>query len=160
MSNNENPMSINQSFIKKIFTKRGGNGSNSNNKNKNIVANIVGLNNGIRIVSEACSACWDRPVPNTYDEKAEYIAKRTRIGHTSVTEHSNCVICIYVDNSFSDELIAFLSACRYLHTCVKRSKDHEGYFLLVGGSYRAYSDVFLNIDNVDNSILKIITNKL
>ena len=157
--NNENPMTTNQSFIKKIFTKRGG--SDSSSKTKSIInADVVGLNNGVGIVAEACACCWDRPIPTTYNDKAEYIAKRTRIGHTSVTEHSNCVMCIYISNSYSKDLISFLSACRYLHTSVKESSDHNGYFAIIGGSYRAYSDVFMTIDNVDNAILKIVTGRL
>ena len=72
--NNENPMATNQSFIKKIFTKRGG--SNSPFKDNSIInADVVGLNNGIGIVAEACACCWDRPIPTTYNDKAEYIGR-------------------------------------------------------------------------------------
>ena len=91
--NNENPMTTNQSFIKKIFTKRSG--SDSSSKTKSIInADVVGLNNGVGIVAEACACCWDRKVPDGYSAAAEYIGKRTKIGHTSVIEHSNHVMYI------------------------------------------------------------------
>lgn len=154
-----NPISNNKNFFGKIFTK------NSKKKENtyigSIEGNIISENHAVPIVAEACACCWDRPIPTSYDTQAEYIAKRSRIGHTSVTEHSNCVMLLKIPNEYSDDLIKLVSACRYLHTAIKKSTDNTTWYLLIGGSYRAYSDLIKNIDNIySNSVLKFIIRQL
>ena len=56
-----------------------------------IITELVGMNKAVDIVSEACACCWDKSIPDDYPGRAEYVAKRTRTGHTSILEHSNFV---------------------------------------------------------------------
>ena len=154
-----NPIGDNKNFFGKIFTK------NSKKKENTYIGSIEGTiiseNHAVPIVAEACACCWNRPIPTSYDTQAEYIAKRSRIGHTSVTEHSNCVMLLKIPNEYSDDLIKLVSACRYLRTAIKKSTDNTAWYLLIGGSYRAYSDLIKNIDNIySNTVLQFIIRQL
>lgn len=121
---------------------------------------LIGMNNAIPICASACACCWDKKIPDTYAEMSEYVAKRSRIGHTSVLEHSNYVIYISVDNYYSDSLISFLNICNFLHTYCVKSSDNTRWHVIIGGSYRAYSDLYREADDLNNPILKAVTGNL
>ena len=117
------------------------------------------MNDGVNICSRACAVCWDTKLPIDYDKRAEYIGKRTRIGHTSVIEHSNTVFLLPIDISKDGtDLMVFLSECRYLHTIFRLSKKNPSIgYLLIGGSWRAFADIFYFSSNLDNAIaLRVI----
>ena len=124
------------------------------------VAHIIGMNEAIPICAEACACCWDRPVPIKYEAKATYVAKRARIGHTSVLEHSNYVVYVSVDASLEEELIEFLDWCHYVNTKAVKSSDGSRWHLIVGGSFRAFSDIYRETDDLNNTVLKAITGNL
>lgn len=132
----------------------------SHSTSSKAVAHIIGMNEAIPICAEACACCWDRPVPTKYEAKAEYVAKRARIGHTSVLEHSNYVVYISIDISLEEELIEFLDWCHYVNTKAIKSSDGSRWHLIVGGSFRAFSDIYRETDDLNNSILKAITGNL
>ena len=124
---------------------------------------LVMMNDGVNICAEACASCWDSKLPTEWKDKAIYLSKRTKIGHTSVIEHANVVILIGVRNNvpeIKEELIEFLSSNRFMHSCYKASYDpsFSGYlgYLLIGGQYRAFSDLFLFMENQENYFLNII----
>lgn len=142
--------------IKKMFNKK----NNEEPTFGTVDVQLIGMNNAIPICAEACACCWDRPVPEDYFNKANYIAKRSKIGHTSVLEHSNYVLYISVDSCFEKNLIEFLGLCKYLNKEVMRSTDGSRWHLILGGSFRAYSDLYREANDLNNPILKAITGNL
>lgn len=127
---------------------------------KPVTIELIGMNNAIPICAEACSCCWDKVAPEDYDGKAEYIAKRSRIGHTSVLEHSNYVVYINADTQYTDDIMILLSWNHYLYTKLIKSEDGNSWHLIIGGSFRAYADLYRESDDLNNAILKAITGNL
>ena len=149
-----NPLAT-ESTISKIKTKF--NKKNNTESNiSSITVELVGMNRAIDICSEACACCWDKQIPDDYAGRAEYVAKRTRTNHTSILEHSNFVIYLRINNSHIDDFINFISWNRYLHKKVCRNSNGE-WCVLLGGTYRAFSDIYLNADDLNNQVLKSIS---
>ena len=125
---------------------------------------LISMNDGVRICSEACACCWDKPLPTTYAELCDYIGRRTSIGHNSILEHSSFITVTRVpffclsDQTILDGLIDALTACRYLN--VRASTDDSNYWFLIGGSYRGYNElirrltVSLGGDVVSNAFIR------
>jgi len=116
---------------------------------------LIMENDGVNICAEACACCWDTKLPSKYDERATYISKRTKIGHGSVTEHSNHVFYMEVHDDDIITLAEFLSKCKYVHTCYKHSKYYNKGYLIIGGSWRAFNDIIKKHSEFDinNNIL-------
>lgn len=122
---------------------------------------IIFENDGVDICAEACSCCWDTKLPNDYRKRIEYLGRRCKTGHTSILEHSNLIIGVFINNKSTNDLIEFLAYNRYLHCLTKPSyKDPSFTYLIVGGSWRAYIDLFNNLPNMHNSIFKEIKKQL
>ena len=155
MKTQGNPL-VNENIITKI-KKRNKNNTN-NQKIGTVEAHLLGMNDALRICANACGCCWDKEVPTEFNDIAEYVAKRSRIGHTSVLEHSNFVLYLYIDKNFEDDLVIFLDTVRYLTT--KTFKNSDGWHLIIGGSYRGYADLYRETDDLNNPILKAITGVL
>ena len=119
---------------------------------------FIGENNGIPICAEACACCWDKQIPEGYENVAEYVAKRARTGHTSITEHSNFIMAIRVGEACYDDLIKFLSYVRYLKLKVIEGPNQQ--YVIMAGSFRAYADLYRMADDLKNSILNSVTNVL
>ena len=95
-----------------------GNLLDKNSYVSNYQSQLVYMNDGVRLCSEACSCCWDTPLPDKYEDKVEYLAKRARIGHTSIFEHSNIIMLIKIPTriyNVNAELLDFISSVRYLN---------------------------------------------
>ena len=56
----------------------------------------VYYNNGVDIVYQACTCCYNINTSSSVDyfEKKKYIEKRIRAGHTSILEHAHLALCI------------------------------------------------------------------
>lgn len=106
-------------------------------------------NDGVNICARACSICWDTKIPTAYNERAEYISKRTKIGHASVIEHSNHVYYIEVPDDEMKDLAEFLSIAFYVHTVYKHSKKYNKGYLIIGGSWRAYRDLIVKLPDIN-----------
>ena len=117
---------------------------------------LVGMNKAIDIIAVACSSCWDKKIPDDWAGRAEYVARRTRTGHTSILEHSNFVVYINVPEAFMDDMVRFLSWIKYLNKNVYRNSKGE-WCILLGGSYRGFSDLYLQCDDLNNAVLKSVT---
>lgn len=133
---------------------------NNENSSNYEYSDVIMMNDGVNICSRACAVCWDTKLPADYDKRAEYIGKRTRIGHTSVIEHSNLVLYmeINIDKYYTD-LIEFLSSTRFLHTKFAKSNLNKDLgYLIIGGSWRAYADLYKVMSNHSNYILMRVTN--
>ena len=117
------------------------------------------INNGVDICARACSVCWDTKLPDSYEERSKYIGKRAKIGHTSVMEHSNLVIYIEVPTKEVNEFITLLDTVMYLRVKARRSRlNPEITYLILGGTWRAYADLYLQCHELYNSaIMKEIT---
>lgn len=164
MNNNENPfVEKSTGIVGKIRTKFGAKKAAAPIENPNtgiIRPYLVGMNNWADVCSEACACCWDKVVPEGFENVAEYIAKRTRIGHTSVIEHSNFVLYISIDKFYEEDLIEFLSWNRYLETVTAKSDDGSRWHLLIGGSFRGFSDLYREAEDLNNPVLKAITGSI
>lgn len=160
MSNN--PFVANP-VIGKIKTKLGGKKKNSETETiglGSVRAYLIGMNNAFPICAEASACCWDKPVPETYDKIADYVGRRSKTGHTSILEHSNFVIYLEVDNSFTDDLLKFCNTIKYLNTFIEKSNDGSYWHVLIGGSYRGYSDLYRETNDLNGIILQNITSIL
>lgn len=142
--------------VKKKFGKR----NEDNNTGGKVLVQLIGMNKAIDICAEACACCWDKQIPDDYAGRAEYVAKRARIGHTSVLEHSNYVLYMSIDAVYSTELIEFLTWCNYLNTKTFISDDKSRWHLVIGGSYRGFADIYRETDDLNNPVLKAITGNL
>ena len=157
-----NPL-VTEGFIKRRLEntiRKKGKNSNIDVPTGRIEAYLVGMNDAINICANACACCWDKQVPTGYQEVAEYVAKRARTGHTSILEHSNFVLYISIDKSYSADLVQFLSSVRYLNTRCFSSSDGSRWHLIIGGSLRGYADLYRESDDLNNPILKSITHMI
>ena len=144
-----------------ISTKKNNVSITSNKSHAAMKADFVYMNDGVRICSEACSCCWDKADPETYEEKVEYLGKRCKTGHTSILEHSNFVIHIKLDSDLTDgdvrDILDTLCSAKYINGSVVRHDSNNNLHLLIGGSYRGYEELFkLSIDPYNNSVLRAI----
>ena len=131
---------------------------------KSIISHLVYMNDGIRICSEACSCCWDKKNPDSYEDKVNYLGKRCETGHTSILEHSNLIIVVKMPDYVQDtNLIATfdaLSSCKYINVIMRQGSDNVPYFL-IGGSYRGYIELFkLSNDPTVNVFLRSVSKVL
>lgn len=147
------------------------NGMNAAVRNSNYIKSfLVSMNDGVRICSEACACCWDKKIPNEYNELCNYIGRRAKIGHTSILEHSSFITVTRVpfftleedfkkNTNFVESLVDVLCACRYVNVRVK--SDDSNYWFLIGGSYRGYGEIFkrlsINADIVSNAFTRALT---
>lgn len=154
---NQNPL-VNETAFSKIKT-RFSSKKDLNTKNGNIRAELVGMNKAMDICALACACCWDKDVPDDYQGRAEYNAKRSRTGHTSILEHSNYVVYLNIPSSYTEEFIRFLDMNRYLHHRFYQNSNGD-WCVLIGGSYRGYSDLYLNADDLNNAVLQAIIGNL
>lgn len=125
-----------------------------------IEARLIGMNNGMPICAQACACCWDKPVPQTYEDICIYIAKRSKTGHTSILEHSNFVIYLSVGVFYTEDLMEVLDACHYLHISISMSKDNTKWHVIIGGSYRGYGNIYMEVKNMNNRVLDHISSLL
>ena len=123
------------------------------NKGPLVKGNVVGYNRYIDICAEACSCCWDKSIPDDFEGRANYISKRVRMGHSSVIEHSNFVVLLTFENA-DNELVEFLSRNHYLYTIAE--KIDNVWYVLVGGSFRGYADLFKEYKELNTAALNII----
>ena len=94
-----------------------------------------------RIISQACSVCWDKKPPTTTDAQVNYIARRIKTGHTSILEHSNIVFFVQANvTPFTlKEVARFTAEAKYLN--IKVHYYDETLCMLIGGSLRGYFDI-------------------
>lgn len=153
MSNN--PLA-NETILTKI-KKKSGNKPDETRQFKHIECELIGMNDAIRICATACACCWDKKVPESFDDIAEYVARRSRTGHTSVLEHSNIVLYLLISKSFEEEMIKLLDSIRYLETRTVMSEDGKYWHMIIGGSYVGYSNMYKEMDDLNNPILNAIS---
>lgn len=123
---------------------------------------LISMNDGVNICALACASCWDTKLPDSYQDRMKYIGKRTKTGHTSIIEHSNVVFYVPVDLGIhSDDLVEFLSWVKYANTVVKFSKKFNIAYMIIGGSWRAFADIYLNANTIaENAIMRKITDMI
>lgn len=120
-------------------------------------ANLVAMNRSIDIISEACACCWDKKVPDAYLDRVDYVRKRAKSGHTSILEHSNFVIYVELSDCYFDDLMEFLNNVKYLNKKVVHDNENHSLYMLLGGTLRGFSDIYLRTDDLNNIVLKHIT---
>lgn len=107
-------------------------------------------NDYINIVHDACSICYGRNTERTFEERRDYIRRRSN--HESILEHSNFMMHYTVDESLIREVLDVLEYAKYL---VYRVKHIDGKaFILVAGSIRGYKEVIRNIKNTNSKFYR------
>lgn len=157
MSVSENPL-VDQSFISKI--KRTKKSKEKEIQALPIEAHLLGMNDAIRICANACGCCWDKEVPDDFEGMAKYVANRSKIGHTSILEHSNFVLYLSIPEIYRDDLLYLLSNTRYLNTALFSIEEDSNNHLIIGGSFRGYADLFREANDLNNAVLMSIRNML
>lgn len=153
-----NPLA-NESGLDKLKNAFKGNKKEETIRTGYIDSALVGMNRAIDIVSEACACCWDKSIPDDYEGRADYVGRRTKTGHTSILEHSNFVTYLKISDTYIEDLIKYLSWNRFLHHKLYRNSNGD-WCILLGGSYRGYSDIYLNTDDLNNAVLKAVASLL
>lgn len=156
-TNNLNPLA-NDSIIGKILNKK--NKKDEIIKSGVITPYLLGMNNSVQICAEACACCWDKKIPDGYQNIAEYVAKRSKIGHTSVIEHSNFVIYMSIDKCYEEDLVDFLTWIHYLSIKNIKVTGSDKIHIIIGGSLRGFADIYRESDDLNNSVLKSVTGLL
>lgn len=59
----------------------------------------------LRKVCLCTGLCWDRPVPETIEERERYVRARIKVKHFSVIEHAYATILFTVDRGLSHEIV-------------------------------------------------------
>lgn len=107
-------------------------------------------NDYVNIVHDACSICYGRNTERTYEERRDYIKRRSN--HESIMEHSNVIINYTFDETLLADALDVLEYAKYL---TYRVKTIDGkVFVLVAGSIRGYKEVIRNIKNTDNKFYR------
>ena len=157
-----NPLVNEKGFLKKVKRTKDKDNSNRYQNIGSIDWHLLGVNNAINICAEASACCWDKQIPEGFDNIAEYVAKRSRTGHTSILEHSNMVLYLEIDNNFTEDLMEFLDTVNYLNTKTFKIKNNNSnkWHMVIGGSYRGFSDLYREASDLKNPILMSITSCL
>lgn len=122
-----------------------------------VKAYLVGMNNAIPICATASACCWDKPIPEDYQGIADYVGRRSKTGHTSILEHSNFVAYLKVAVKFALEFVDFLTTVKYLNTFSVMSNDGTYWHFIIGGSYRGFTDLYKEAEDLNNPVLQAIT---
>lgn len=113
------------------------------------------FNNYIDLVHDSCSICYNRSIENkTYQDKLDYVKRRSATGHESIFEHSNFINYYVCDERLMQEVLETLDVNRYLHQKVKVIDGKI--FVLLGGSIRGYKHIVRNIENPSNKFYQAI----
>lgn len=125
---------------------------------------LVYMNDGVRICAQACSCCWDKTIPEDYQGQVEYLARRCKTGHTSILEHSNFVVVYKLPSAIQSSRIIlnaldFLANNQYLHTAIRQDTSNAPW-ILIGGSYRAFDDVYHKIQYKNGDLIGQITKQI
>lgn len=123
-----------------------------------VSGDLLGMNDAVQICSEACSCCWDVPLPKTYEDQCRYVEKRVAMGHSSIIEHSNFVIHLKIESTIADEVIDLLECSHYLYSKSVLSLDGNFWHVLLGGSFRAWSDLFREVGELNTPVMNVIRN--
>lgn len=128
----------------KLFGKK----KNNTPKGWNVEARLLYGNYVVDDIYAACTACYDNAKPNiSFKEKINYITKRIKAGHDSVTEHG--FVTMIISGIPNDELAMhsinnLRDACQYLRVFSATLED-DTISLLVGGSVRGYRHLIKTI---------------
>lgn len=159
MKPNEGNPFANQSFADRVKQKIGGKPADRPVNARGITAEFIGMNNAMPICAEACSCCWDKALPEGYENVANYVSRRAKTGHTSIIEHSNLVMLLTLDSGDQanmEYVLELLANTFYLHTKTYFGPDGLTR-VLIGGSLRGYSDLYKEATDLGSPALKAIS---
>ena len=146
-------------IIKKIFKKKTTEREeNFMYSNKEGYGGIMYQNDHTRLVHDSCSICYNKLRDRTYDERVAYISDKIRVGHESITEHSNVITKFTLTKELYPELAELLTTARYLNSKIVE-KDNKVHVLL-GGSIRGYKHIIRTIENPNNKVYSILKESL
>ena len=134
--------------------------STNDSRTGTVSAQLVYMNDGVRLCAEACACCWDKANPETYEEKVDYLGRRAKTGHLSIMEHSNVVILLKLwhgmDTSSINDIMDTLCAGHYLNCRLAFASDFTPY-IAIGGTLRGYMEMmYLSRNSAENFIIRAI----
>lgn len=131
--------------------------------NGEVSVDFIYSNDTINITHRAARICYGLEPKATFEDKIEHLSRIICNGHQSVAEHSNIIMLITLDEKayikLTPDFITGIGKFMNMETKVVEDKI----YILIGGSTRAYQDIFLmnDIKSVtDNLILDEIRNIL
>lgn len=126
--------------------------------NKEGYGEIVYENDHTRLVHDSCSICYNINKNRNFEQKVSYISDKIKLGHESITEHSNVITKFTLTKELYPELAEVLTKARYLNSKIveKDNKIH----LLLGGSIRGYKHIIRTMENSDNKVYALIHKSL
>ena len=123
------------------------------------------FNDTSEVVFLAGKACYKGKTDNaTYHNILKFIEERIKVGHESIIEHTNFLVALSIPYKYLEELIEVISCCRYLNVKTEPVKVSNGLkninkiFVNIAGSIRGYKHIYRNISDMNNIVLKHITN--
>ena len=119
---------------------------------------IIHQSGHIDVVNDACKLCYKGKEEKTLERKLKYIEGKIKSGHESVIEHSNVIMMIVDETQNYLDYSEVLEAGKNIHA--KCKVDGDTAYYLLGGSIRAYKNIFRNIKNQNNVIAKKILDTL
>lgn len=137
----------------------------------NVIKTYAYFNKSTHIVYEAGKCCYKGKLSEDYDKMLQFVSERINVGHESIIEHTNFFIAAFVPDKYLDQLVQFLECCKYLNTRTQRINDigkrkflsknkSKGTLVNISGSIRGWKHVYRTIEDLNNIILKNITNQI
>ena len=124
--------------LQNIFRKKGKIDTRLHRDNR---CQIVLMNSYRDICYVACKECYKGKLVSDIEAKNKYIQGKVKLGHESITEHSNVVMMLNIDNSLLPDLAYMLSYNRFL-TCEIENGETETVLVerctIFGGSFNHY----------------------
>ena len=75
------------------------------NSNRQFGVGLVYANDFVNTIYPACAACYSIKKEKTYEEKIDYIGRRVKAKHTSILEHSNIIMQVYVPMTEDSDIL-------------------------------------------------------
>lgn len=117
-----------------------------------IETEIIASSDSSYLASKAARICVGMGPILEYKDRLKHLSKIMKLGHESISEHSNIVIAIHIpSSSLNDDFFAFMQALTYIR--YKWGKDDVGrHVLLMSGSIRAYKHILRYTKDVTHNI--------
>lgn len=113
-------------------------------------------NDYINIIHDACSICYGRNTERTYEERRDYVRRRSN--HESISEHSNIILYYKFTKELLEDVLDVVQCFKYLNYKIRKKDDYI--CMLVGGSSRGYKEAIRAIENTDNKFYRAFLNSL
>lgn len=148
-----------KNLVRKLFIRKG---INPNDKFMD-QTRVVLCNDAASIVYECSKSCYANKLSNNLSDKLKHIQARVKVGHESVTEHSNIVMIVSMEKDDMPYITDCIGGFKYLNVETSTFSSYDGggiTHFLIGGSTRAYKELIrsCSFPNHNKFILKVKSN--